>query len=130
MADILMDSGQVQKNENTRPVRVELFLDTDTYDSYGELHIHGMYSFSRYYISRDLVVTEGPEANSKILARGITQSNGFWNFILADTREPFSATGFIDLYDAEFELLKYFVLKYCSYPMAVSPQRAAYFPDD
>lgn len=130
MADILMKQGQVQKNETYRPVRVELFMDTDTDTSYGELHIQGMYSFSKYIISKDLVVKNEPGVHGEILATGILQSNGFWNFILVDTREPFSATGFKDLYDAELELIKYFVLKYNSYPLGPSTQRASYFPHD
>lgn len=117
MAEVLMKSGQVQKDEFNRPVRIQLFLDTDTDVSYGEIHIQGMHSFSKYPISSSLVVKAEPGVHGEVLAQGMLQSNGFWNFILTDTREPFSATGFKDLYDAEMALLKYLVLKDYSVPM-------------
>ena len=95
----------------------------------------------------------------EVVASGVLQGNGYWNFIASDTRELISATGYKDLYLAQAALVEYLIggkqyrpwetegealdtayetnptkfeqlVQQLKQSSSVSPQRAAYFPHD
>lgn len=84
----------------------------------------------------------------EIVANGVLQGNGYWNFIAEDTRELISATGYKDRYLAQAALVEYLIggkqyrpweteptkfeqlVQQLKQSSPVSPQLTAYFPDD